>query len=81
MLSGMVKPSSGTARVFGHDIRTDFSSASKFIGPCPQHSILYNSLTPREHLMFYGKLKSNLKSKALQAEIYRYVPLAFICIP
>ena len=71
MLTGMVKPSSGTATVFGHDILTDFGSASTYVGLCPQHSILYYSLTPREHLKFYGRLKSSMRGKELEAEIQR----------
>ncbi|XP_062026161.1 ABC transporter A family member 7-like [Rosa rugosa] len=34
------------------------------MGVCPQHDLLWESLTGREHLLFYGRLK-NLKGSAL----------------
>ena len=33
------------------------------MGVCPQHDLLWDTLTGREHLLFYGRLK-NLKVKA-----------------
>ena len=69
MLTGMVRPSSGKATVFGYDIDRQFAKAASFIGVCPQHSILYNSLTVKEHLIFYGNVKSKLNGKELREEI------------
>jgi ATP-binding cassette subfamily A (ABC1) protein 2 len=71
MLTGMIEPTSGTASILGHDIRSDWSSAQKLIGLCPQQSILYDSLTPEEHLTFYGSLKGNLKGQLLREDVQR----------
>ena len=50
----------GTALVDGIDIREDMDSVYARMGVCPQHDQLWDQLTAREHLLFYGRLK-NLK--------------------
>ena len=42
MLTGMYPPSSGTARVYGWDIRTDMDSIRTSMGVCPQHNVLFD---------------------------------------
>ncbi|CAI9112239.1 OLC1v1012658C1 [Oldenlandia corymbosa var. corymbosa] len=64
MMTGLIKPSSGTAYVGGLDIRNQMSSIYTSMGVCPQHDLLWETLTGREHLLFYGRLK-NLKGAAL----------------
>ncbi|GER49989.1 ABC transporter A family member [Striga asiatica] len=61
---GLIKPSSGTAYVEGLDIRTDMDRIYTSMGVCPQHDLLWETLTGREHLLFYGRLK-NLKGASL----------------
>ncbi|CAH1443054.1 unnamed protein product [Lactuca virosa] len=64
MMIGLVKPSSGAAYVRGLDIRTDMDGIYANMGVCPQHDLLWETLTGREHLLFYGRLK-NLKGTTL----------------
>ncbi|GJS66900.1 ABC transporter A family member 7-like protein [Tanacetum coccineum] len=64
MMIGLVKPSSGTAYVRGLDIREDMDEIYANMGVCPQHDLLWERLTGREHLLFYGRLK-NLRGIAL----------------
>ncbi|KAH1126645.1 hypothetical protein GLYMA_06G191400v4 [Glycine max] len=64
MMIGLTKPTSGTAFVQGLDIRTHMDGIYTSMGVCPQHDLLWESLTGREHLLFYGRLK-NLKGSAL----------------
>ncbi|KAL8042210.1 hypothetical protein ABFX02_09G035400 [Erythranthe guttata] len=64
MMIGLIKPSSGTAYVQGLDIRTDMDRIYTSMGVCPQHDLLWETLTGREHLFFYGRLK-NLQGAAL----------------
>uniref|UniRef100_A0A5B7AZN9 ABC transporter domain-containing protein n=1 Tax=Davidia involucrata TaxID=16924 RepID=A0A5B7AZN9_DAVIN len=64
MMIGLMKPSSGTAYVQGLDIRTNMDGIYTSMGVCPQHDLLWETLTGREHLLFYGRLK-NLKGAAL----------------
>ncbi|KAL5077794.1 hypothetical protein RYX36_016778 [Vicia faba] len=54
---GLAKPSSGTAFVQGLDIRTDNNGIYTSMGVCPQHDLLWEILTGREHLLFCGRLK------------------------
>ncbi|KAK1357751.1 ABC transporter domain-containing protein [Heracleum sosnowskyi] len=64
MMIGLIRPTSGTAYVEGLDIRTNMDGIYSNMGVCPQHDLLWNTLTGREHLLFYGRLK-NLKGSAL----------------
>lgn len=64
MMIGLTKPTSGTAYVDGLDIRTHMEGIYTSMGVCPQHDLLWETLTGREHLLFYGRLK-NLKGSAL----------------
>ncbi|KAK3406294.1 hypothetical protein EUGRSUZ_K02457, partial [Eucalyptus grandis] len=64
MMIGLTKPTTGTAYVQGLDIRTHMDGIYTRIGVCPQHDLLWETLTGREHLLFYGRLK-NLKGSAL----------------
>ncbi|KAK3610642.1 hypothetical protein CHS0354_009107 [Potamilus streckersoni] len=57
MLTGFIPPTSGTAIVNGHDIRTDISKVRENLGLCPQHNILFESMTVEEHLKFFALLK------------------------
>ncbi|KAE8670772.1 hypothetical protein F3Y22_tig00112107pilonHSYRG00025 [Hibiscus syriacus] len=65
---GLTKPTSGTAYVQGLDILTSMDTIYTSMGVCPQHDLLWESLTGREHLLFYGRLK-NLKGSALNQAV------------
>jgi ABC-type multidrug transport system ATPase subunit len=54
---GLLEPTHGTALIGGHDIRSDMAAIYTLMGVCPQHDLLWETLTGREHLMFYGRLK------------------------
>ena len=69
MLTGMIKPSSGNAYVLGKSVIDDRKDTTKLIGFCPQHSILYDCLTAKEHMTFYGHLKETNKSVRYQTSI------------
>uniref|UniRef100_A0A0E0ERC2 ABC transporter domain-containing protein n=1 Tax=Oryza meridionalis TaxID=40149 RepID=A0A0E0ERC2_9ORYZ len=64
MMIGLVKPTSGTSYVHGMDINMDMDHIYTNMGVCPQHDLLWEPLTGKEHLFFYGRLK-NLKGAAL----------------
>jgi ABC-type multidrug transport system ATPase subunit len=52
-----LEPTHGTALIGGYDIRTDMAAIYTLMGVCPQHDLLWETLTGREHLLFYGRLK------------------------
>ncbi|KAL6900778.1 hypothetical protein ACP4OV_005454 [Aristida adscensionis] len=64
MMIGLLKPTNGTAYIHGMDLRKDMNEIYENIGVCPQHDLLWETLTGREHLMFYGRMK-NLTGAAL----------------
>ncbi|KAF8390229.1 hypothetical protein HHK36_024754 [Tetracentron sinense] len=64
MMIGLTTPTSGMAIVQGSDIRTDMNQIYTSMGVCLQHDLLWETLTGREHLLFYGRLK-NLKGSGL----------------
>ncbi|KAI5742390.1 hypothetical protein M8J77_006739 [Diaphorina citri] len=68
MLMGMLPASSGTAKIYNHDIRTDMTTIRRSLGVCPQYNALFDKLTVEEHMWFYSQLKQVPKDLA-QLEI------------
>lgn len=56
MLTGLLKPSGGSARVAGYDIQQHPAAAKRLISYVPDFPFLYDKLTPREFLRFVGEL-------------------------
>lgn len=56
MLSAVMRPSSGSVRVLGHDIIADPESIKSDVGYMPQTFGLYGDLTVLENLEFYADL-------------------------
>ncbi|MCP5108440.1 MAG: ATP-binding cassette domain-containing protein [bacterium] len=57
MLTGLLDVTSGDAWILGNDIRTNMREARKYLGACPQHDVLWDKVTYREHLMLFARLK------------------------
>lgn len=74
MLTGMISPTSGTAFINGKDIRKDINFIRSSIGFCPQHNILFEDLTVREHITFFSLLKG-LHKDDVEREVEKYVKL------
>ncbi|XP_065607453.1 glucosylceramide transporter ABCA12 [Cyrtonyx montezumae] len=70
ILTGLFPTSSGTITVYGKDIKTDQEVIRKNMGICMQHNVLFNCLTTKEHLLFYGYIKVPHWSKE---ELYQEV--------
>ena len=56
MLSTLTKPSEGTASIEGHDIAKDDAKVRGLIGLVSEKIIMYDHLTARENLRFFGRL-------------------------
>ncbi|XP_044745815.1 phospholipid-transporting ATPase ABCA3-like [Coccinella septempunctata] len=74
MLTGMFPPTKGTAIVNGFDIRTQIMSVRDSMGVCPQHNVLFDELTVREHLIFFSRLKGCTGSK-VDEEVEKFLKL------
>ncbi|XP_041642863.1 ATP-binding cassette sub-family A member 2 isoform X1 [Cheilinus undulatus] len=57
ILTGLFPPTSGSATIYGHDIRTEMERIRQNLGMCPQHNVLFDKLSVEEHLWFYSRLK------------------------
>ena len=56
IIAGLIKPTSGTARVAGFDIQTQAVEAKRRLAYVPDFPFLYDKLTPWEFLRFIGQL-------------------------
>jgi ABC-2 type transport system ATP-binding protein len=67
ILTGLLRPTSGTAVIAGHDISTDMVKAKQIIGYIPDHPYVYEKLSGREFMNFvagmYHVEHSNLDRK------------------
>ncbi|EAS03352.2 ABC transporter family protein (macronuclear) [Tetrahymena thermophila SB210] len=66
MLTGMIPPTEGTAFIKGLDIRKKQSEIREILGVCPQHDILFDSLTVKEHLFLFAVIKGMPFSEILK---------------
>lgn len=67
MLTGLIPPTSGDAKILGQSITTDMPNIRKMLGVCPQHNIIWEKLSVRDHLIVYAGIKGTplLKIKAM----------------
>ena len=56
MLTGVIPPTSGTARIGGYDIISQMDEVKKFNGLVPQDLALYPTLSARANLNFFGRI-------------------------
>jgi ABC-2 type transport system ATP-binding protein len=68
MLSCLLRPDDGDARIMGHSIRSDAMGVKSVLGVVPQEIALYEDLTARENLSFWGKMYG-LRSVALKKRV------------
>lgn len=57
ILTGLIRPDSGTAWIGGCNILSELPNVYKTIGVCPQFDLFWEDLTIEEHLLFYLRLK------------------------
>ena len=68
MLSTLYTPTSGEASVDGHSITREPMAVRNLIGVVPQELALYDDLTARENLFFWGQMYG-LSGRALRARV------------
>ncbi|OZB60336.1 MAG: ABC transporter ATP-binding protein [Lysobacterales bacterium 14-68-21] len=57
MISGFLTPTSGTARVCGHDVQSDPIAAKRALGYLPEGAPSYGEMTVREFLVFIARMR------------------------
>ena len=57
ILTGLFTPTSGDAVINKHSILTEMDTIRQNLGLCPQHNVLFDRLTVKEHLLLFGMLK------------------------
>lgn len=72
MLTGLLKPTSGTITIFGRDSSAKVELLRRRIGLCPQYNVIYDNLTVREHLVLVGCLKG-CSQDVLEQEITQLI--------
>merc|ERR1719235_2928800 len=72
VLTGLLPPTEGTAYVWGRDVRTSITAIREGLGICPQHNVLFESLTVEEHMVFCARLRC-IPPKQLDRVITKYL--------
>jgi ABC-type multidrug transport system, ATPase component len=58
MLLGLIRPTSGSVRICGYDIRADFERAMRCVGCIVENPDLYRFMTGRENLEHFARMLS-----------------------
>ncbi|NJN54190.1 MAG: ABC transporter ATP-binding protein [Anaerolineae bacterium] len=75
MLSGLLSPTSGDAIIDGHSIRQDAKAVKQIIGVVPQEIALYDTISARENLHFWGRMYG-LRGEALRERVTAVLDIA-----
>jgi ABC-2 type transport system ATP-binding protein len=78
MISGLLEPSRGDARIGGYSITAEPLAAKRLLGVVPQEVALYPSLNARQNLEFFGQMYG-LRGAVLKrrvAEVLDFIDLA-----
>ncbi len=79
-LTGLLTPTSGSAAIMGHDLRTATLAAQRCFGFVPDGGGLYSLLTPREHLALVADLHdvpAGLAAERTEQLLRRFEAAAF----
>jgi ABC-type multidrug transport system ATPase subunit len=68
ILSGLISRSGGVSKVGGYDTESQLDNIHQVMGICPQHDLLFDELTVKDHFYFYCRLKG-IKSKDIDATV------------
>ena len=68
MLSCLLEPAAGDALIMGHSVRNESLKVKAAIGVVPQDIALYEDLSARENLSFWGKMQG-LRGAALRQRV------------
>ncbi len=70
MLCGYLSPSEGSAHIAGYDVGSHRLQAARHLGYLPENGPLYNDMTPRGLLEFFGEVRC-MEPAALAKRIHK----------
>jgi ABC-2 type transport system ATP-binding protein len=76
ILTTLIEPTSGSARVFGHDVVTSRTAVTHCIGYLPAEVRMYGHLTAAENLAFFATLSGVRNPRRAAAEALEYLDCA-----
>jgi ABC-type multidrug transport system ATPase subunit len=78
ILSGLLRPDAGVAKICGHDVATDPLEVRARFGYLPEESVLYGELSAREHLDLFADLRGvpRAEGKARADRLLEFLDLA-----
>ena len=74
MLVGLIHPTGGSVRLFGHDVRRDFERALDSVGAIVETPDMYKFLTGRQNLAQYARMRPDIGPEHI-SETIRFVEL------
>ncbi|CAG9326092.1 unnamed protein product [Blepharisma stoltei] len=69
MMCGLIPTSYGDMKINNLYLSTDLAKIRRSLGVCPQHNVLYNDLTPEEHLYLFSVFKGMKDKKIIKEQI------------
>ncbi len=75
MLTTLAKPTSGSAKVAGHDVLSDPLGVRSEIGYVPENVRLYDTLTTRENLTFFARLSGVENEQKRISEVLEFLSI------
>ena len=57
ILSGTMEPTNGSTSILGLDLQSELDEIRKSLGVCPQHNVLYDTMTVEEHMHIFAGLR------------------------
>lgn len=75
MISGIVRPTSGSARIFGYDLQREMSLIKPRIGYMSQSFTLYGDLTVDENIEFFAEIHELKRYRERREELLSFTRL------
>jgi len=72
LMCGMLQPDAGDCYVYEKSVVKQLSDVRQEIGYCPQHNILWEDMTCRQHLEYFGKIKG-ATGEQLEANVLKMI--------
>ncbi|CAG9334831.1 unnamed protein product [Blepharisma stoltei] len=69
MMCGLIPTTYGDMTINGLYLSTDLNKIRRSLGVCPQHNVLFNELTPEEHLYLFAIFKGMNNKKEIYHQI------------